>query len=154
MEKKAADLAEEKNMDLSTIINQQKANEKSRSDNRKIRYTLHKLEPSAVNSVEVDSPEGSIELTSKSSIERACLEENFKKYTQTSQTTCMQEPFRSLLGSTGHSEFGQSILKGSADVPSDTPIYAQEFLQHLTAQLRTNNQAQCPLALPIPIYRK
>ena len=58
MEKKAADLAEEKNMSVSSIIKQQLHNEQSRNNNRKIKFTLKKLIKSSVTTVEVDCKDG------------------------------------------------------------------------------------------------
>ena len=90
MVKKAADLAEEKNIEVSSIIKQQIENEKSRRNNRKIKFTLNKLNKTSVTTVEVDNTDGTTkELTARHDIEAACLKENYDKYTQTETTVCM-----------------------------------------------------------------
>ena len=98
MEKAAEDLAEEKYMEVSAIIKQQIENEKSRRNNRKIKFALKKLNKSVVTTVEIEGEDGlSKELTSRHDFEEACIQENFSKYTQTENTVCMQEPLKSLL---------------------------------------------------------
>ena len=95
MELKAQDLAEEKNIEVSSIIKQQMENETSRRNNCKIKYTLQKLNKTAVTSVEIDNFHGGItELTSRNDIEAACLQENYDKYSQTHNTICIQEPLK------------------------------------------------------------
>ena len=139
MEKRAAEVAEEDNKEASAVIKQQRENEKSRINNRKIKYILKKLNKSSVLTVEVDCPDGTTkELTSRTDIELACLQENFSKYTQTEDTVCMQEPLRSLLGKTGTTEFCRNILEGTAVFPHNTPPYTIEFFNQMKRSDRAN----------------
>ena len=141
MKSKAADLAEEKNIAVSSIIKQQMENEKSRKNNRKIKYTLQKLNKTSVTTVEIDDYNGgSKELTSRSDIEAACLKENYDKYSQTNDTICMKEPLKSLLGCTGNTAFCESILQGNAIFPPGTPHYTREFLQQMKRSDRAFQQ--------------
>ena len=145
MECKAADLAKEKNVEMSSIIKQQKENEKSRRNNRKIKYTLQKLNKTSVTTVEIDDVDGSMkDLTSRSAIESACLQENYNKYSQTKDTICMKEPLRSLLGRTGNTSFCESILKRTATFPPNTPAYTQEFFQQMK---RSDNAFTQPVSM-------
>lgn len=54
------------------------------------------------------------ELTEKYQIDQACIEEIKPKYLQTSNAVCMQEPFKSLLGRFGDTQFCDKILRGEA----------------------------------------
>ena len=141
-EKKAADLAEEKNMSVSSIIKQQLHNEQSRNNNRKIKFTLKKLIKSSVTTVEVDCKDGTNkELTSRPEIESACLTENYSKYTQTENTICMQDPLKTLLRPTGNTQFCDDILNGTATFPTGTPPYTVEFFNQMQRSERANQHS-------------
>ena len=72
---------------------------------------MGKVKADSVNSVEVTEGHRTIELTNQNEIDRAGVEENRKKFTQTNQTPCMQQPLRHLLGETGLTEFSNKIIE-------------------------------------------
>jgi hypothetical protein len=59
------------------------------------------------------------------------MEENKQKFMQTRYTPCMREPFCSLLGKFGETEFAQSILSGQCNPPPTTPQYTKELFTQL-----------------------
>ena len=116
--------------------------EKQREEARKIKGTLKRLRKLAVTSVEVEQADGSmLEINEKEQLELACIAENDKKYSQTNNTICMTEPWRTLLGKTGTTAFCDSILAGTAELPDDTPIYTRELFQQLRQVHPTQNTA-------------
>ena len=130
---KAEDIAEESNTQtLATVYKQLITRERQREDARKIKSTLKKLQKMAVTTVEVTDEQGNVhEISDKNQIELECIKENDCKYTQTSNTVCMKEPLRSLLGKTGNTSFCDTILDGTAVLPQNIPPYTREFLQQL-----------------------
>lgn len=136
---KAESIAEDSNEDTDNVLKRLLKNEQSRKDNRQIKVVLKKLNNTAVTTVEVTQEDGStIELTDRLDIEHACIVENMKKYSQTENTICMQEPLRTLLGKTGTSTLCSNILDGTAQFPTNTPRYTKEFFH----QLAMNPEAQ------------
>ena len=132
MHRKAEYIAEESNVPTDSVFKQLLKREKDRHDNRKIKVVLKKIKSNAITTIEVEQEDGStIELTNRNDIERVCLHENFKKYSQTANTICMQEPLRSLLGKTGETSFSARILDGTAILPPGTPVYTKELFQQL-----------------------
>ena len=99
---------------------------------------MGKVKADSVNSVEVTEGHRTIELTNQNEIDRAGDEENRKKFTQTNQTPCMQQPLRHLLGETGLTEFSNKIIDGTAVLPLTTPEYTKEFF----AQLKKDDNIQ------------
>ena len=78
------------------------------------------------------------ELTTKTEIETACMEENNKKYTQTYDTPCMKLPLRRLLEFDGNTPMGRDILLGNFETPGGISPYTNEFFRQLKyADLRT-----------------
>ena len=93
---------------------------------------LKKLKNNTIITIELQQEDGNtIELTDQQDIESAYIQENMRKYSQTNNTICMQEPLRSLLGKTGHTLFTDTILDGTAEFPPNTPQYTKEFLQQM-----------------------
>jgi hypothetical protein len=142
MEEKAAAIAKESGSEKATIIKQIITREKQREAARQIKYTLHKFQKSGITKVEVETATGSInEITTKTGIERACMQENKKKFQQTSETPCMQEPLRSLLGAVGDTQSCQEIMEGTFVPPPQTPAYTIELFNQLQY---TNNNVSAP----------
>ena len=136
---KAESIAEDSNVPTDSELKQPIKREKDRHDNRKIKVVLKKIKSNAITTIEVEQDNGStIELTNRHDIERVCLQENFKKYSQTESTICMQEPLRSLLGKTGETSFSARILDGTAILPPGTPLYTRELFQQLQRNPASN----------------
>ena len=130
--KKAESTAEDTGLTTDNVYKQLLTRESQRLDNRQIKCVLKKLERASVTTVEADTSYGTtIELTDRKSIESACINENYSKYTHTESTICMNEPLKSLLGRTGDTPFCQRILDGTATFPTGTPQYTREFFQQM-----------------------
>jgi predicted lipid carrier protein YhbT len=140
LEKKAKAIGKETNTDHQTVIKQIIKREKQREAARRIKLTLHKIRKGGVTKVEVELENGDIdEITTKQGIEEACMEENKKKFKQTEQTPCMQEPLRQLLGKFGDTESCQQILQGQFVPPPNTPIFTRELLAQLKQETPIND---------------
>ena len=139
MEQKARTIAEENNMEPNNIFTQLITREKQREAARRIKIMMGKLKGRGVTRVEIAHQDGRLEeLTTKNGIEKACMLVNDKKYKQTKNTPCMQEPLRSVLGFCGDSPTGRAILEGTYRVPADILQYTAElFTQLKRAELIT-----------------
>ena len=122
LEAKAKSIADEQGHDRDNVYLQLIKREKQREAARRIKLTLGKLKGLGVTKVDILKPDGGTEeLTTKSEIEAACMEENNKKYKQTRETPCMTMPLRGLLGFDGNTSMGRDILRGNFSVPEGTP---------------------------------
>ena len=72
-----------------------------------------------------------MEIVTKAGIERACLDENERKYRQTQYTPCMNNPLQHLLGLLGDTEICDRILDGTFVPPPSTDVYTTEFIKEL-----------------------
>ena len=133
LEQKAEAIAGESDtQSASNVYKQLITREQQRKDSKQIKATLKKLNKLSVSMVEVNAPDGTImELVERQQLELACVQENHKKYDQTKETICMQEPFRSLLGTTGNTEFCNAVLSGTHVLPQHTPPYTAELFTQL-----------------------
>ena len=129
---KATAMAEENNTEVEKILKQLLDHELQRTAARRIKATLGKLTNGSVTKVDVEQDDGRvIEETTKEGIERACMEENEKKYRQTQATPCMQEPLLSELGYLGITASCDQILEGTYQPPPGINQYTRELLQHM-----------------------
>ena len=72
-----------------------------------------------------------IKYTTKEEIERACHEENSKKFSQTNNTPAMIGPLTEDIGYDGTSNVCQQILNGVYISPQGTDAYTTAYLQEL-----------------------
>ena len=136
---KAEDISNDKGGVTDTIYAQLMQREKLRQIHRRIRYTIKKSKGGGITRVEVLSDTGeTIELTTKLSIEDACIHENERKYRQTENTPCMQGQLKIDLGLTGTNAASTSIINGTYTCPNDAPEYATEFFKQFQAQQLTS----------------
>ena len=138
LDKLAEAVAEEKEVNKSSIIKQLKHREAQRTAARSIRFTLKKLKGGSVTKVEVTKNGQNVELTNELDIFQACAEENNQKYHQTDNTPCMQEPLFSLLGNFANTPFSLAILNGTANFPANIPHFTKLLLQHLKKPQHVN----------------
>jgi hypothetical protein len=132
LEEKARNLSAESNTSASNILKQIVRREQQREASRRIKVTLKKIRKSGISKVDIEHDNGVFEeLTTKRSIEQACMDENKKKFLQTNSTPCMQPPLRQLLGKFGDTLFCQSILRGQCNPPNSTPPFTCELFNHL-----------------------
>jgi hypothetical protein len=132
LEQKARSIATESGGRTASIIKQLISREKQREASRRIKCTLHQIRNSGVTKVEIggDNME-TVEITTKTGIERACMDENRNKFQQTQNTPCMMEPLRSALGGIGTTDACRDILRGEYVPPQGTPSFTREFLVQL-----------------------
>ena len=81
LEKKAQELAIEKDTKKEAILKQLISREKQKEAARKIKYALKKLGQENITTLNVTRQGRKTEVTVKYLIDQACLEENYKKYT-------------------------------------------------------------------------
>ena len=111
LEAKAKSIADEQRHDRDNVYLQLITREKQREAARRIKLTLGKLKGLGVTKVDILKPDGGTEeLTTKTEIETACMEENNKKYKQTCDTPCMTLPLRDHLGFDGNTPTARDIL--------------------------------------------
>ncbi len=132
LQRKAKDIAHETEQTEWSAHKQLIRNEEQRQAARRIKYTLNKIHGGGVSRVEMKQDDGATKvLTQKVEIEKACMEENEKKYMQTSNTPCMTGQLQKDLGYDGLTPAGEAILKGTYEPPPDTGQYTRELLQQL-----------------------
>ena len=129
LEQKAMALEETSNLTKATIIKQILTREKQRKAARQVKVALRKMKGNNITTLETSNNGRKIEYTSKYAIEKICIEENRRKYSQTNSTVGMREPLRSLLGCFGDTKFCGDILQGTTHFPSSTPQYTKEFFK-------------------------
>lgn len=120
--------AEKQGNNAATTLRQMYTWEKQRHSARAIKNTLAQFHGGGVTKIAVTLPDGSIEEhTTKEDIEKACIEENLKKFSQTFDTPCMTEPLLPDIGCMGTSNACDHILEGTYTCPPNSHPYAQEF---------------------------
>ena len=67
----------------------------------------------------------------KKEIERECVKENIKKFTQANDTPPMSEEFRKMMGRWGESEVATTVLDGTCVPPEGTDKYLAELLRYM-----------------------
>ena len=132
LEEKAKAIAEEGTTSQENVYKQLIQREKQRESSRRIKYVLHKVQGKGVTKVEIHTQDnGTAEITSKEGIERACLQENKKKYLQIRHTPCLVEPLKSELGWEAQTLAGEQILEGTYQVPDHSNPYTQQLFDQL-----------------------
>ena len=126
---KAQDIANETNGVADNIYTQLLQRENLRKTHRRIRLTIHKGRSGGITKVDTISDNGTtVELTTKSEIELACINENRSKYRQTENTPCMNGVLLQDLGFLGLTDSSSSIINGTYICPDDSPPFTNEFI--------------------------
>ena len=95
-----------------------------------MKQTFGKLNGAGITTAWVTKDDGTvIEYTSKEDIERACHEENEKKFSQTNNTPVMRGTLAEEIGFDGTSEVCKLILNGEYVPPPDTDVYTEAYLR-------------------------
>lgn len=132
LEEKAEAIAKDGKLEGKNVYKQLILRERQREAARNIRYVLNKVNGGGVTRVEVKQPNGSVqELTGKEDIEKACMEENKKKYLQANNTPCLVQPLRQKFEEDNIQQSIKAILDGSFQVPTGSHPMAQEFFNEL-----------------------
>ena len=106
--------------------------ERQRIANRRMKRIFGKMNGQGITSACVTQEDGTvIEHTTKEDIERACHEENFKKFSQTNNTPAMMGQLADDIGYDGTSDVCQKILEGTYIPPPDTDEYTTAYLKEL-----------------------
>ena len=131
LEQRAIAMAESSGNEKQNIYKQLLTQENQRRVARKIRLMKKEQISSGITKVDILRPDGSREThSSKEEIEEICLEENKRKFLQTNDTPCMQEPLYSLLG-LGTTVSCEEILSNTFRAPANTDQYTRELLHCL-----------------------
>jgi hypothetical protein len=80
LEGKASAVAKDSGQEKKVILKQLITKERQRESARRIKYTLGQLRGGGISRVEVATNKGVREVTTKTGIERECMEENIKKF--------------------------------------------------------------------------
>ena len=72
-----------------------------------------------------------VERSSKLDLERACLQENNRRFNQARDTPFIQEPLLSLVGRFGEKAGAALILDGNFDCPPGVDKYARRLIPFL-----------------------
>jgi hypothetical protein len=132
---------------IATEICQLQTQEHQRSMARRICYIYGTSKGGGVTSVIAPDGTGSyVELTSKSDMECAIMDENERKYRQASQTLFMVPPLLDDFGYLGIGPNAQSVMTGEYAIPPNVDPFTSKFID----QLQMDPAIQ--QAPPIPVY--
>ena len=90
-----------------------------------------RLQRHATNQIYVNGPQGRTLVTGKWEMERACIEENDARFSQSEGTPPMTEPLLSELGFLADTPTAWDILNGTYQPTPGTDPYAIQFLQQM-----------------------
>lgn len=114
-----------------------------------------KLRNGAITSVIAPNVDGEWEeVTTKDAIERGCLAENFRRFSQTSSTPPMTAPLVDDLTYLGIGPQADSILRGEYQAPEGTDPFAVKLLKHLKMDPAINAAPPVPIAIPTAIWQQ
>lgn len=117
---------------IATKIRQLQTQEHQRSMVRQIRYIYGTSKGGGITSVIAPDGTGSyVELTSKSDMERAIMDENERKYRQASQTPFMVPPLLDDFGYLGIGPNAQSVMTGEYVTPPNVDPFTSKFIDQL-----------------------
>jgi len=89
-----------------------------------------------------DTNGNKVDLTSRSDIEAAILQNNRNKFQQSFHTPFLQPPLRHLFGFKGQTSAARSVLARVYDTPDDLDFYVRELLEELHMPRRHKNTVQ------------
>ena len=136
---KAQDISNETDGNADNIYTRLIQREKLRKAHRRIRFTIKKLRGGGITKVDLVLADGTIsEITTKSEIELACINENQSKYRQTENTPCMNDPILHDLGYLGLTNAASSIINGNYTCPQNAPPFTEEFFQQFAYNPNTS----------------
>ena len=114
--------------------------EQQRSAARKIKWALGKMSTGPTSSVDIINNGERTTVTQKEQLEKVCMHSIKEKYIQTSNTPCMIEPLKRMLG-LGDTETSKMILEGTFNPPHFIPQYTTELLRELRRTVPDNYNA-------------
>jgi hypothetical protein len=122
-----------------TLVHQAPTAEVAVPPARRIQYIYGTTKGGGVTSVIAPDGTGSYEeLTSKSNMERAIMEENESKYRQASHTPFMLPPLLGDFGCLGIGPHAHSVMHGKYETPPDVDQYTAKFIAHLHMEAKHN----------------
>ncbi len=133
MEDLASALAAVGKLSQATHLRNLVAREQQRRSFRHIRHMNGKLRHGSVTSVVApSSTDGAwMEVSDKEGMEKACLDENQRRFRQANDTPFMVEPLRSAIGDLGIGAAADAVLAGNFCPPALTDPYACRLIPYL-----------------------
>ena len=117
-----------------TLLTQLLAREDQREASRRVKFITGKFSNTSCSYVEVAEPDGTTsQINSQRNLESAIIRENVRKYSQAHQCPLLHGHLRQEIGFLGDGPAVDAILKGTYDVPDDTPLATKEFLAAMAA---------------------
>ena len=127
--------------------------ETQRKEARLIRRVNDKLRSSSLSLVIAPDADGNwTEMTAKDDIERACLEENERRFNQASNTPFLQPPLFDEVGPLGTGPAVPEILRGEYVPPTGTDPYAVKLLPHLRRNPEVQEAEPIGVDLDVPAH--
>ena len=124
--------AKENNTDGESELRQRIQAERSRKEARLIAKVNGKIRSGAVTTVWApDGQGGRAEMTNRSEMEQALLDESQRRFTQASDTPFMKDPLFSLVGKLGITAASKEILEGTFQCPEDVDQVTQWYIRQL-----------------------
>ena len=154
MEDLASALASTGKTDAATHLTNLLRREQQRRMFRHIKYVSGQLRLGSVTSViaPLGQDQAWIEVSTKLDIERACLEENERRFRQANGTPFMVEPLRSLIGDMGIGPTADAILSGTFIIPDGTDPFAAKLLPFLAMSPAIRDSLPIATTIDTPTY--
>ena len=92
-------------------------------------------------------------MTTKESIEAACLQESSRRFRQASDTPFLQSPLYEAVGDMGFGPASEAILAGTYEIPEGTDPYAAKLIHHLRMPDRVRDAPPVDTSLDVERYR-
>ena len=114
---------------------------------RRIRHIYGQTKNCGVTSILAPNESGEwIELTARTDMEAAIMEENESKYHQTQDTPFMQAPLLQDFGYLGLGPHADAVIQGTYHPHPDVDPYTKKFIAHLTAEPVIRSSS------PVPVF--
>ena len=154
MEDLASALASTGKTDAATHLTNLLRREQQRRMFRHIKYVSGQLRSGSVTSViaPLGQDQAWIEVSTKLDIERACLEENERRFRQANGTPFMVEPLRLLIGDMGIGPTADAILLGTFIIPDGTDPFAAKLLPFLAMSPAIRDSLPIATTIDTPTY--
>jgi len=121
LESLAEAIAAKRNASQEKVLKSLREREKQRSVAKKIRYLRGKTTIGSTTMVTITDASGNkIEITNQTEMEQAILDNNYKKFLQSSHTPFYRSPLKERFGFKGLTSSSQAVLAGLYDPDEDT----------------------------------
>jgi len=132
LENLAEALASSSDSDKATTLKVLRRREQQRQTARKLRFLRGKINTGSTTMVSIlDGPDKWVDITDKSAMEHAILDNNRDKFSQSFHTPFYRPPLSKEFGYQSLTPAAQAVLDGFYDAPPTTSTHVLELLQEL-----------------------